>query len=194
VIWPIVHLVVIVVLSLLATVVLFKWLRSQAFVQRKEAGLKVVLTGGAAAAAVFGVLLFMADKYLTTVYKPAEQTWEIRHIRGVYRLSDGSTDRSGMSFPVEPPDQSVGDNGAFEVQGIYFPTDRSPAIFVSKIGYETRKILLSEDKLIPEPNCSNTYRLRDTILLASLPDAAGPGGEDEPYDPQAAATAVPGGQ
>lgn len=195
---PLVHLLVIVVISLVATLVLFKWLHSQAFVKKKEksSGLTVVLTGGAAAAVVFGVLLFMGDQELCDrFYKepPPGVDYALRTVRGRVRLSDGTTSNKGVLFTVEPPIQTIQPDGQFLVQGVPVLPKQTTRINVTKAGYDPTPVVLTKANIERDPteDDTNAYVLRSEVVLIKSEEPASTPVPGEVYNPDLGESPTP---
>ena len=184
---PLVHLLVIAVLAALATLLLFKWLGSQAFVKKEDKGLTVMLTGAAAGFAIIGVGLYYADTQLVKLLPeepPRAADSSLLTIRGKIDFSAGGPTNEGILFTFEPPNQTVERNGDFTIENVPVLKDVKTRIHATKDGDEFDVIVL-DDKHIQrdatDPD-SSAYVLRRALEYGE-PASSNPG---ERYDATAA--------
>ena len=160
------------IFSLIASVVLFKFLKSSAAINNKS-----YQAGGALAGfvIVFTTSYFTINNWLKTLTVPLTKpaTEQVCTMIGNVRFSDELVS-DGIKISIQPPSPmtTTNSNGDFRIDNIpvtsAFKKENSPAIIIEYQGYLPKTIFLYDTSMVKFDTVKNTFTFNSAITLMSI--------------------------
>ena len=180
----VIMIIIIVLLPIIPSFILFKFLPSKARVKGPFKGLKINVTGGFGG--YFIVVLFVGGYFFTHPLQVMD--YELWSVEGTIQLHEEDFDNMDITITIKPPDQELQLDGAFAIDNVPIPKRLAaikPSIIIRKDGYKKVQISLDSASTIYNIECikeGKKINIRSPVVLKRVEEDA----EKKPYSAESA--------
>jgi len=185
----VIMIIIIVLLPIIPSFILFKFLPSQARVKGPFKGLKINVTGGFGG--YFIIVLLLGGYFFTHPLQVMD--YELWSVEGTIQLDEEDFDNMDITITIKPPDQEVQLDGKFAIDNVPIPKRLAaikPSIIINKKGFKKVQVSLDSTSQIYTIKCvkeNKKINILSPVVLKRVEKDA----EEIPYSAESAHKAIP---